>query len=79
MVATMAGGFDGSGPYTGWNVLAPGLTRTAAMTNAAGGTDAVKAGPAFDVLFFVGLLLFLITLALNSIGAKFVHRVRQKY
>ena len=79
MVATMAGGFDGSGPYTGWNVLAPGLTMTAAMTNAAGGTDAVKAGPAFDVLFFVGLLLFLITLALNSIGAKFVNRVRQKY
>jgi phosphate transport system permease protein len=79
MVATMAGGFDGSGPYTGWNVLAPGLTMTAAMTNAAGGTDAVKAGPSFDVLFFVGLLLFLITLALNSVGAKFVNRVRQKY
>jgi phosphate transport system permease protein len=79
MVATMAGGFDGSGPYTGWDVLAPGLTMTAAMTNAAGGTDAVKAGPAFDVLFFVGLLLFLITLALNSIGARFVNRVRQKY
>jgi ABC-type phosphate transport system permease subunit len=39
----------------------------------------VKAGPAFDVLFFVGLLLFLITLALNSIGARFVNRVRQKY
>jgi phosphate transport system permease protein len=79
MVATMAGGFDGSGPYTGWNPLKPGLTMTAAMTNAAGGTDAVKAGPAFDVLFFVGLLLFLITLALNSIGAGFVNRVRQKY
>ena len=79
MVATMAGGFDGSGPYTGWNVLEPGLTMTAAMTNAAGGTDAVKAGPAFEVLFFVGLLLFLITLGLNSIGAAFVNRVRQKY
>ena len=79
MVATMAGGFDGAGPYTGWSVLSPGLTMTAAMTNAAGGTDAVKAGPSFDVLFLVGLLLFLITLVLNSIGAKFVNRVRQKY
>jgi phosphate transport system permease protein len=79
MVATMAGGFDGSGPYTGWNPLNPGLTMTAAMTNAAGGTDNVKAGPPFDVLFMVGLLLFLITLVLNSIGARFVARVRMKY
>jgi phosphate transport system permease protein len=80
MVATMAGGYDGSGPFNGYTgVLKPGLTMTAAMTNAAGGTDAVKAGPSFDVLFFVGLLLFLVTLALNSIGAGFVSRVRQKY
>ncbi|MCU0259687.1 MAG: phosphate ABC transporter permease subunit PstC [Ilumatobacteraceae bacterium] len=79
MVATMAGGYDGSGPYNGFNPLEPGLTMTAAMTNAAGGTDAVKAGPPFDVLFFVGLLLFFITLGLNTIGARFVARVRQKY
>ncbi len=80
MVATMAGGYDGSGPFNGvTGILEPGLTMTAAMTNAAGGTDNVKAGPPFDVLFFVGLLLFLITLVLNSIGAGFVSRVRQKY
>jgi phosphate transport system permease protein len=79
MVATMAGGFDGAGPYSGLSPLNPGLTMTAAMTNAAGGTDAVKAGPPFDVLFFVGLLLFIITLALNTVGARFVARVRQKY
>ena len=52
---------------------------TAAMTNAAGGTDQVKVGPAFEVLFFVGFLLFLITILLNLIGDRFVHRVRQKY
>jgi phosphate transport system permease protein len=79
MVATMAGGYDGSGPFNGFNPLNPGLTMTAAMTNAAGGTDAVKAGPPFDVLFFVGLLLFFITLGLNTIGSRFVARVRQKY
>lgn len=52
---------------------------TAAMTNAAGGTDQVKAGAPFQVLFFVGLLLFLVTLVLNLVGDRFVQRVRQKY
>lgn len=79
MVATMAGGYDGSGPFNGFNPLEPGLTMTAAMTNAAGGTDQVKVGPAFDVLFLVGLLLFTFTILLNLIGDRFVHRVRQKY
>lgn len=79
MVATMAGGYDGSGPYNGLSPLNPGLTMTGAMTNAAGGTDQVKSGAAFEVLFFVGLLLFFITVLLNLIGDRFVHRVRQKY
>ena len=79
MVATMAGGYDGSGPYTGLNPLDPGLSMTAAMTNAAGGTDSTRGGAAFEVLFLVGLLLFLMTLVLNLIGDRFVQRVRQKY
>ena len=79
MVATMAGGYDGSGPYNGLSPLNPGLTMTGAMTNAAGGTDQVKSGASFEVLFFVGLLLFFITVLLNLIGDRFVHRVRQKY
>lgn len=78
MVATMAGGRDGSGPRV-LSPLDPGLTMTAAMTNAAGGTDQVKAGAPFQVLFFVGLLLFLVTLVLNLVGDRFVQRVRQKY
>ena len=74
----MAGGLDGSGPFA-WKPTEAGLTMTAAMTNAAGGTDNVADRASFDVLFFVGLLLFLITLGLNIIGDRFVRRVRQKY
>ena len=79
MVATMAGGYDGSGPYNGLSPLNGGLSMTAAMTNAAGGTDSTQGGAPFEVLFLVGLLLFLITLALNLVGDRFVQRVRQKY
>jgi phosphate transport system permease protein len=78
MVATMAAGGDGTGSRA-WKPLEPGLSMTAAMTNAAGGTDQAKGGAAFDVLFFVGLLLFTLTLSLNIIGDRFVRRVRQKY
>lgn len=78
MVATMAAGGDGTGART-LNPLDPGLSMTAAMTNAAGGTDQTKGGAPFDALFMVGLLLFLITLSLNLVGDRFVRRVRQKY
>lgn len=78
MVATMAGGLDGSGPRA-TNPLDPGLSITAALTNAAGGTDQVKGGAAYEVLFFLGLVLFVITMGLNMIGDRFVRRVRQKY
>ncbi len=79
MVATMAGGFDGSGPFTGYSPLESGLTMTAAMTNAVGGTDQDVGGASFEVLYFVGMLLFLITLLLNVIGDTFVNRIRQQY
>lgn len=79
MVATMAAGYDGSGPYSGFNPLSGGLSMTGAMTNAAGGTDNTAGTAAFDVLFLVGLLLFMITLLLNLVGDRFVQRVRQKY
>ena len=78
MVATMAGGLDGSGARA-TNPLDPGLSLTAAMTNASGGSDNVVAGAPFQVLFFLGLLLFLLTMFLNLIGNRFVRRVRQKY
>jgi phosphate transport system permease protein len=78
LVATMAGGLDGSGART-TSPLDPGLSITAALTNAAGGTDNVNAGAPYQVLFFLGLLLFLMTMVLNLIGDRFVRRVRQKY
>ncbi len=79
MVATMAAGYDGSGPYNGLSPLNGGLSMTGAMTNAAGGTDQTQGGAAFEVLFLVGFLLFVITLGLNLIGDRFVQRVRQVY
>lgn len=79
MVAVMAGGFDGSGPYSGAAPTNPGLTMTTAMTNAVGGTDQDVGGAPFEVLFLVGLMLFTITLLLNVVGDRFVNRIRQQY
>ncbi|MBA3288175.1 MAG: phosphate ABC transporter permease subunit PstC [Acidimicrobiia bacterium] len=78
MVATMAAGYDGSGPFTGFNPLNGGISMTGAMTNAVG-TDSNRGGAPFEALFFVGFLLFVVTLGLNLVGNRFVQRVRQKY
>jgi phosphate transport system permease protein len=37
------------------------------------------AGAAFNSLFFLGLLLFFVTLLLNVIGDLFVRRIRERY
>jgi phosphate transport system permease protein len=79
MVAVMAAGLDGQGPFFGISPLHPGLSMTGAMTNAAGGTDNTRGGASFEVLFFIGLVLFVVTLLLNLIGDRFVQRVRQRY
>ena len=79
MVATMAGGAADTVPWKGCSPLEPGMTMTAAMTNAVGGTRPGSHGAPFQVLFFVGLLLFLVTLLLNTIGDRFVRRVREQY
>jgi phosphate transport system permease protein len=53
---------------------------TAAMATQASGTDAVVGeGLTFQSLFFVGFLLFTITLTLNLIAGRFVRKVRQAY
>ena len=53
---------------------------TAAMATVAQGTDQVK-GEAltFQSLYFVGALLFVITLLLNLVADRFVRKVRQAY
>jgi len=78
VVAIAAGGTGGS--LFNLDPTGPGQTMTAAMTALATGSDQVKgASEAFPSLFFVGSLLFLMTLALNVVSERFVRRVRRRY
>ena len=43
------------------------------------GGDQVAQKGAFEGLFFVGLLLFAMTFALNLVSERFVKRVRERY
>jgi len=62
------------------NPLDPGGTMTSAMVQLATGSDQVTGNTAaFQSLFFIGLLLFVITLLLNVLGDAFVRRARQRY
>lgn len=79
MVVFIAGGRSGGALFS-TDALEPGLTMTAAMASVASGTDQVKgAGLTFQSLFFVGMLLFLVTMTLNVVADRYVRRVRQKY
>jgi phosphate transport system permease protein len=84
MVIALAGGAFGEAHFT-TNPMDPGLTITSAMASLASGTDQVAggsgrdAGQAFNSLFFLGILLFAVTLFLNVIGNAFVRRVREAY
>ena len=61
-------------------VTEPGLTMTAAMATLAAGSDQVVGqGNAFQSLFFVGLLLFVLTFLLNVAAGRIVRRFRQVY
>jgi phosphate transport system permease protein len=78
IVAIVAGGTGGS--LFSLDPLKGGQTMTAAITALATGSDQVRgSGPAYPSLFFVGLLLFFITLALNMASERFVRRVRKRY
>ena len=79
MVVAMAAGAVGGSLFQ-VNIFEPGQTMTAAMTALAIGSDQVAgANNAFQSLFFLGLLLFLMTLALNIVSERFVRAVREKY
>ncbi len=79
MVVAIAAGASGGSLFS-VNPFEPGQTMTAAMAALATGSDQVAGdNAAFQSLFFVGLLLFVITLALNVVGDAFVRRVRQTY
>ena len=79
MVVFIAAGATGGSLFS-TDVFGPGQTMTAAIASQAAGTDQVRgAGLTFQSLFFVGMLLFLITLVLNILASRFVRRVRQSY
>lgn len=79
MVAALASGRLGQSPRT-LDPREPGLTMTAAMAQLAQGSDqVVGSGLAFQSLFFVGALLFVMTLGLNMLANRLVGRVRNKY
>jgi phosphate transport system permease protein len=78
IVAIAAGGVGGS--LRTIDVLGPGQTLTAAMAAIAAGSDQVRGEDgAYESLFFLGLLLFLITFAFNIAGDVFVRRTRERY
>jgi phosphate transport system permease protein len=79
MVVFIAAGASG-GALRSFDLFSQGQTMTGGMASLASGTDQVR-GEAltFQSLFFIGLLLFAITLLLNIFADRFVRRVRQKY
>ncbi|MFH1104562.1 MAG: phosphate ABC transporter permease subunit PstC [Actinomycetota bacterium] len=79
MVVAIAAGATGGSLFS-WDPLTNGQTMTAAMAALAIGSDRVRGDDyAFQSLFFLGLLLFLVTLTLNVVSERFVRRVRQRY
>jgi phosphate transport system permease protein len=79
MVVAIAAGASGGSLFT-LNPLGPGQTLTGAMASLATGSDNVTGdSSAFLSLYFLGFVLFVMTLALNLTGDVFVRRTRQKY
>jgi phosphate transport system permease protein len=81
MVVAIAAGAT-SGATRHLNPFEPGQTMTGAISSLAIGSDSVKSASSggvnpFDSLFFVGFVLFLMTLILNVISERFVRRVRR--
>lgn len=79
MVVFMAGGAADAAQFTS-SPFDGGLTMTAGMASLATGTDQVVGeGLTFQSLYFVGFVLFILTLVLNVVAGRFVNRVREKY
>jgi len=73
MIVLMA---SGNAAITSWSFA--DSTRTLPATIAAELAEVVFGSPHYRVLFFIGLLLFLITFALNSTGSWVIARLRRK-
>jgi phosphate transport system permease protein len=79
MVVAIAAGAVGGGLFS-TDPFQPGQTMTAAMAALGFGSDQVAGdGLAFQSLFFIGFLLFVLTFLLNLLGDRLVRRVREEY
>lgn len=79
MVVTIASG-GGDTSLFEKSIFESGGTVTSAMAALGLGTDQVAGNDlAFQSLYFLGALLFLITLGLNMIGSRIVRRMQEKY
>jgi phosphate transport system permease protein len=79
MVVAVAAGGSGGAQFT-VDPFDPGQTITAAMAALSTGTDQVAGSTnAFQSLFFLGMVLFVLTFTLNQFGDYFVRRTRQQY
>lgn len=79
MVVAIAAGAVGGGLFQ-LTPLEPGQTMTAAMAALGFGSDQVAGDDlAFPSLYFIGLLLFIMTLFLNVMSDWLVNRVREVY
>ena len=82
MVVAIAAGATGNASRT-LNPLEPNQTLTAAIASLAIGSDQVKTQGsglnAFEVLYLLGLILFVFTFLLNLVSERFVRRVRSNY
>lgn len=79
MVVTIASG-GGDTSLFNTSLMESGGTITSAMASLGLGTDQVAGNDlAFQSLYFLGALLFLITLVLNLIGNAIVNRLQERY
>jgi phosphate transport system permease protein len=82
MVVAIAAGATGNASRT-IDPLEPNQTLTAAIASLAIGSDQVKTAGAglnaFEVLYLLGLILFVFTFALNLVSERYVRRVRRHY
>src|SRR5687767_3197271 len=78
MVVLLAAGSANASQFT-TNPFEEGLTMTAAIASQVRGSDAAVSEVVVNSLYFVGFVLFTITLVLNIIADRFVRRVRQAY
>ena len=78
MVVLLAAGSANRSQFTA-NPFEEGLTMTAAIASQVRGSDAAVSELVVNSLYFIGFVLFVVTLLLNVVADRFVRRVREAY